>query len=98
MKKDDRITAYDSEDVTFAENMEFMRLEAEFAKKHRHDTDEELIRYLRGVAKKIGHIPKKHEVLGYALIKSRLGPWPRVLEMAGLKKKRKKEEDETTII
>ena len=98
MKKDYRITAYDSEDAIFEENMESMRLEAEFAKKHRHDTDEELIRYLRGVAKKLGHIPKKHEVLGYALIKSRLGPWPRVLEMAGLKEKRKKEEDETTII
>ena len=71
MKKDNRITTYNSKDVTFAENLESMRLEAEFAKKHRHDTDEELIRYLRGVAKKLGHIPKKHEVLGYALIKSR---------------------------
>ena len=98
MKKDDRITAYNSEDVTFAENMESMRLEAEFAKKHRHDTDDELIRYLRRVAKKLGHIPKKHEVLGYALIKSRLGPWPRVLEMAGLKKKINKEEEVNNIL
>jgi predicted metal-dependent hydrolase len=66
---------------------ELMNLEAEFAKKHKRDTDEELIRYIKDTAEKLGHIPNKREVRGYALIKSRLGPWPRVLEMAGLKKK-----------
>lgn len=67
---------------------EVMRLEAEFAKQHKHDTDQDLIEYIRATADRLGHIPKKHEVRGYALIKSRLGPWPRVLEAAGLKIKK----------
>jgi hypothetical protein len=65
---------------------ELMLLEAEFAREHKRDTDDELIQYIRDTAKKLGHVPSKHEVRGYALIKSRLGPWPRVLEIAGLKK------------
>jgi hypothetical protein len=67
------------------DNKDLLKIEADFAKKHKHDTDEELMQYLRNAARKLGHLPKKREVPGYALIKSRFGPWPRVLEMAGLK-------------
>lgn len=74
-----------SENAASERRKEIMRLEAEFAKQHKHDSDAELIQYLRSIADKLGHIPKKREILGYALIKSRFGPWPRVLEMAGLK-------------
>jgi hypothetical protein len=77
---------------------ELMNLEAEFAKKHKRDTDEELIDYIRDTAKRLGHIPSKHEVRGYALIKSRFGPWPRALEIAGLKTREKKQTDECRTI
>ena len=89
MEKCDFIPEYNSKDENPKRVTELMNLEAEFAKKHKRDTDEELIRYIRDTAEKLGHIPNKREVHGYALIKSRLGPWPRVLEMAGLKKKEK---------
>jgi hypothetical protein len=67
-------------------NKEFLLLEEKFARQHRNDTDEELITYLNDIALKLGHIPKKHEVFGFTYLKSRFGPWPRVLEKAGLKK------------
>jgi hypothetical protein len=53
---------------------ELMILEAEFARQHKRDTDEELIQYIRDTAEEMGRIPNKQEVRGYALIKSRLGP------------------------
>jgi len=59
--------------------------ETEFAQKHRHDTDEEIFEYLRDIARKLGRPPAKQDVAGYIYIKNRFGPWPRVLERAGLK-------------
>lgn len=88
----DCMTKHNSKSASSEKNAELMHLEAEFAKRHRHDTDEELMRYLIDIANKLGHIPKKREIQGYALIKSRFGPWPRVLEKAGLKKKMIREE------
>ncbi len=67
--------------------------ETEFAQKHRTDTDEELIRYLKECADEIGRCPKKDDVVGYAYLKQRLGPWPRILERAGLKEKSQKRID-----
>lgn len=48
-------------------------------------TDEELCEIVRTYARKLGRTPKKDEVPGSRYIKSRLGPWPRVLEKAGVK-------------
>ena len=48
-------------------------------------TDEELYQYLRHLADKLGHPPRKADVPGYYYIKKRLGSWPRILEQAGLK-------------
>lgn len=71
-------------------NAEFLRREAEFARTHKRYTDEELLQYLRNCAVELGHTPLKKEVPGFTYLKSRLGPWPRVLEKAGLKEPKKK--------
>jgi hypothetical protein len=81
-------TKTNTEKVT--DNTDVLRREEEFAKDHRKDTDEQLLRYLRDCAAKLGHIPNKHDVEGFMYIKSRFGPWPRVLERAGLKEIRPK--------
>jgi hypothetical protein len=72
------------------ENDAFLRREEEFASRHRNDSDEELLKYLRRCASELGRIPYKREVVGFTYLKSRFGPWPRVLEKAGLKEPRKK--------
>ena len=66
------------------------RQEAEFAKTHKRDTDEELIAYLVKCSKELGRCPKKDEIVGHTYLKARLGPWPRILERAGLKEKSQK--------
>lgn len=66
------------------------RQEAEFAKTHKRDTDEELIAYLVKCSKELGRCPKKEDVVGHTYLKQRLGPWPRILERAGLKEKSQK--------
>jgi hypothetical protein len=72
---------------------EMTRIESNFAKLHRNDTDEELLQYVKASADKLGHIPRKGEIPGYVYIKSRFGPWPRVLEKAGLKQRVRREID-----
>ena len=67
-----------------------LKQEAEFARKHKHDTDEELIEYLKCCAEKLKSCPKKNDVIGHTYLKQRLGPWPRILERAGLKEKSQK--------
>ena len=67
--------------------------EWEFAKTHEGDTDEELIAYLVKCSQKLGRCPKKEDVIGHAYLKQRLGPWPRILERAGLKEKSQKRID-----
>ncbi len=71
-----------------AENEELRKMEAEFMRRHKGDSDQKLIEYLRACADELGHIPKKREVVGFTYLKWRLGPWPRVLERAGLKNRR----------
>jgi hypothetical protein len=71
-------------------NEALLNREAEFARQHKDDSDEALLQYIRDCAEKLGHIPKKHEVIGFTYLKSRFGPWPRVLEKAGLKELKKK--------
>jgi len=77
-----------------AQNKRRKQLEDDFAIRHRGDSDEALLSYLQEEATRLCHMPKKEEVIGFAYIKSRLGPWPRVLERAGLKKLRTKEKVE----
>ena len=62
-----------------------LELEQKFAKEHSKASDEELLAYLRRQAQELGRLPEKADITGYQLIKSRFGPWPRVLEKAGLK-------------
>ena len=69
----------------------FLEKEAEFAKLHKKDSDEELLEYLKSCTKKLGRRPNKADVVGYTYIKSRLGPWNRILERAGLKEKSAKQ-------
>ena len=66
------------------------RQEAEFEKAHKSDTDEELIAYLVKCSKELGRCPKKEDIVGHTYLKARLGPWPRILERAGLKEKSQK--------
>jgi hypothetical protein len=71
-----------------ADNEAFLKREEKFVQKHQNDTDEALLQYLRDCAAKLGYAPTKHEVVGFTYLKSRFGPWPRVLEKAGLKEVR----------
>lgn len=48
-------------------------------------TDEELLDVVRKYTEELGRVPKREEVPGSRYIKSRFGPWPRVLERAGVK-------------
>ena len=60
--------------------------EAEFADLHAADTDEEILAYLLGWAKRLKHSPNLCEVVGGEYIAARFGSWERALEMAGLPK------------
>ena len=46
------------------------RQEAEFARLHKSDTDEELIAYLVKCSKELGRCPKKDEVIGHTYLKA----------------------------
>ena len=48
-------------------------------------SDEELLDVLRQRAAELGRLPIKEDVTGAAYFKQRFGPWPRILEQAGLK-------------
>ena len=66
-------------------NMERRIIEDKFTQEHQKDSDSELLDIVRKRAEELGRTPKKHEVIGFVCIKMRFGPWPRVLEKAGLK-------------
>lgn len=48
-------------------------------------SDEELYDILRAKNAELGHLPAKKDVPGAEYFKQRFGPWPRILEAAGLK-------------
>ena len=74
-----------------ADNLQTLqKQEAEFARTHKSDTDDELIAYLVKCSKELGRCPKKEDIIGHTYLKQRLGPWPRILERAGLKEKSQK--------
>ena len=74
-----------------ADNLQTLqKQEAEFARTHKSDTDDELIAYLVKCSKELGRYPKKEDIIGHTYLKQRFGPWPRILERAGLKEKSQK--------
>ena len=48
-------------------------------------SDEELYDILRAKNDELGHLPAKKDIPGAEYFKQRFGPWPRILEAAGLK-------------
>lgn len=74
-----------------ADNLQTLqKQEAEFARTHKSDTDDELIAYLVKCSKELGRCSKKEDIIGHTYLKQRFGPWPRILERAGLKEKSQK--------
>lgn len=53
--------------------------------KYKSKTDEELLKLIRDITKELGRPPKKEDVPAYYYLKQRFGPWPRMLERAGVK-------------
>lgn len=51
---------------------------------HKHDTDEQLLEYLRQCAKELGHSPTKAEVAGSSYLIRRFVSWPLALQLAKL--------------
>jgi len=64
---------------------DFLKREADFARIHQNDSDEQLLQLVYNRAIELGRNPNKHDVEGFVYLKSRLGPWPVILERAGLK-------------
>ncbi|MGI6211041.1 MAG: homing endonuclease associated repeat-containing protein [Anaerovoracaceae bacterium] len=48
-------------------------------------TDEELLGLIREANEQLGRPPKKSDIPGFQAFKNRFGPWPRLLEKAGVK-------------
>jgi hypothetical protein len=68
-----------------ADNLQTLqKQEAEFARTHKRDTDDELIAYLVKCSEELGRCPKKEDVIGHTYLKQRLAPRSRILERAGL--------------
>ena len=54
-------------------------------KKYKQMSDEELLQLIQNSAEEMGRVPTKKDVELSWYFKSRFGPWPRMLEQAGLK-------------
>lgn len=52
---------------------------------YEQETDEQVFARLRRQAEDLGRPPKRTEVPASDYLKTRFGPWPRILEKAGLK-------------
>ena len=78
--------------VTEKDHIKILAEERDFSIKNKDATDNDLIEYLKLCAELLKRPPKRREVVGFMLIKSRFGPWPRVLEKAGLKEKSQKQD------
>lgn len=48
-------------------------------------TDEQVLALIRIQVQRLGHIPAKYEAECVLYLKRRFGPWPRLLEKAGVK-------------
>ena len=54
-------------------------------KEYTEMSDEELLEIIRKRTQELGRPPNKNEVEGARYFKARFGPWPRMLEVAGVK-------------
>ncbi len=75
------------EDCSPEVNQKRLDLERDWGKAYQCSSDEALLDYLWRCGAVLGHSPATWEVLGYVYLKKRFGPWPRILEMAGVKEK-----------
>lgn len=60
--------------------------EAQFAVDHKHDTNEQLLTYLREFSAKLGHTPNPLEIIGGQFIFHRFGSWENAVSAAGLRR------------
>ena len=58
--------------------------EEDFAIDHGHDTDAELLLYLRQCAKELGHSPWPKDIVGWMYLRERFGDWQSMLRKAYL--------------
>lgn len=56
-----------------------------FTAKYKKMSDEELLDIIREKYKELGRMPNRSDIPVSGYFKSRFGPWPRVLEAAGVK-------------
>lgn len=61
-----------------------LKKEDRFAQEHKDDTDDQLLEYLHGFAKELGHTPNTCEIIGGRFIEKRFGDWNRAVMLAGL--------------
>lgn len=52
---------------------------------YRRMSDEELLGFIRSTGEELGRVPLKTDFVAFWYLKERFGPWPRILEAAGLK-------------
>lgn len=61
-----------------------LQKEADFARIHRDDSDEQLLEYVRICSRELGKAPHAGEIIGGTYIAARLQGWDRVISAAGL--------------
>lgn len=64
--------------------------ERQFAEDHKHDSNEQLLTYLREFTAKLGHTPNPSEIIGGQYIFHRFGDWDTAVDAAGLRRPGKK--------
>ena len=69
---------YGLEDAAETDELEIVRYYSELS-------DEQLYDIIRRRTAQLGHLPRKIDVPGSNYMRQRLGPWPRILEAAGVK-------------
>ena len=75
--------------VTERTKQSLIRLEEEFAKEHKLNTDAELLEYVCEFAKELGRTPNAGEIIGGRYISSRFDGWSNVVASAKLPQPRK---------
>ena len=60
--------------------------EKQFAEDHKHDTNEQLLQYLREFSVKLGRTPNPSEIIGGQFIFRRFGGWDCAVDAAGLRR------------
>ena len=56
-----------------------------FLASFRELTDEEVFAFIKGAKELLGRLPVKADIPAFYALKQRFGPWPRMLEKAGVK-------------